>query len=88
VRAAFTGMHPRHTLAAARANRDFPGSVLITWGDDDRLFPHRLVTRLTHDLPHSHLVTFADCAAFAAIDQPEALAALIHEHLQQAADAR
>ena len=81
VRAAMRGMHPRHTLAAAAANRDFPRPVLIAWGDDDRLFKRRLADRLARDLPHSQLVTLPDCAAFAALDQPDQLAELIHEHL-------
>ena len=81
VLAAFRGMHPRHTLAAAAANEDFPRPVLIAWGDDDRFFPRQLAERLHQDLPHSRLVTLQDCAAFAALDQPEQLAALIVEHL-------
>lgn len=84
LRAALKDMHPRHTLAAAEANRDFPHPVLIAWGDDDRLFRRRFAERLARDLPHARLVTLSDCAAFAAIDQPQALAALIDEHLQQA----
>jgi pimeloyl-ACP methyl ester carboxylesterase len=78
-------MHPRHTLAAAEANRDFPRPVLIAWGDDDRLFRRRLAERLARDLPHARLVTIPDCAAFAAIDQPDALAALVDDHLRDAA---
>ena len=84
VRAAVRAMHPRHTLRAAELNRDFPRPVLIAWGDDDRLFRRHLGERLARDLPHSRLVTLPDCAAFAAVDQPEALASLIDEHLTQA----
>lgn len=84
VREAFAAMHPRYTLAAAEANRDFPRPVLIAWGDDDRFFPRRLAERLARDLPHARLVTLADCAAFAALDQPDVLAGLIAEHLAQA----
>lgn len=80
--AVLRGMHPRHTLAAAAANRDFPRPVLIAWGDDDRLFPRRLAERLAADLPAARLVTLDDCAAFAAVDQPEALARLVDEHLR------
>jgi pimeloyl-ACP methyl ester carboxylesterase len=83
VRAVLAGIHRRHTLAAAEANRDFPRPVLIAWGDDDRLFRRRLGERLHRDLPHSSLVTIEDCAAFAALDQPAALAALVDEHLRQ-----
>lgn len=82
VRRAFWAMHPRHTLAAAEANRTFPRPVLIAWGDDDRLFRRRLAVRLARDLPHSRLVTITDCAAFAALDQPQQLADLVHEHLR------
>ena len=85
VRTAFWAMHPRHTLDAAERNRDFPRPVLIAWGDDDRLFRRRLALRLARDLPHARLVTLEDCAAFAALDQPERLAGLIDEHLRHAA---
>lgn len=80
--AVLRGMHPRHTLAAAAANRDFSRPVLVAWGDDDRLFPRRLAERLAADLPDARLVTLDDCAAFAAHDQPEQLAALVDEHLR------
>ena len=75
------GMHPRVTLAAAEANRDFPRPVLVAWGDDDRVFPRRLGERLAADIPGARLVTLPDCGAFAALDQPELLAALITEHV-------
>ncbi len=81
VSAAFATMHSRYTLAAAEANRDFPRPVLVAWGDDDRVFPRRLAEQLATDLPHARLVTIDDCAAFAAIDQPQVLATLVHEHL-------
>ena len=84
VLSAFAAMQPRHTLAAAEANRSFPRPVLIAWGDDDRLFPRRLADRLLQDLPDARLVTVADCAAFAALDQPGRLARLIDEHLTRA----
>lgn len=84
LRALFADMRPRHTLAAADANRDFPRPVLVAWDDDDRLFRRHLAERLAADLPHARLVIIEDCAAFAAIDQPEALAGLIDEHLQWA----
>jgi pimeloyl-ACP methyl ester carboxylesterase len=74
-------MDARYTLAAAEANRTFPRPVLIAWGDDDRAFPRRLAEQLHGDLPHSRLVTVPDCAAFAALDQPELLAELIDGHI-------
>ncbi len=57
--------------------------TIIAWGDDDRLFPRHLAQRLHSDLPDARLVIIDDCAAFAAIDQPEALTALIDEHLSR-----
>lgn len=81
VQEVYDGMHPRHTLAAAAANRDFPHPVLIAWGDDDRLFKRHLAERLARDLPDARLVTLVDCAALAALDQPEALAELIDGHV-------
>jgi pimeloyl-ACP methyl ester carboxylesterase len=82
LRAVLRGMHPRVTLAAAEANRDFARPVLIAWGDDDRLFPRRLGERLAAELPDARLVTLPDCAAFAALDQPELLAELTTAHLR------
>jgi pimeloyl-ACP methyl ester carboxylesterase len=82
---AFGAMHSRYTLEAAELNKTFPRPVLIAWGDDDRLFRRRLALRLEHDIPQARLVTLADCAAFAAIDQPEELADLIMDHLTTAA---
>lgn len=81
LRAVLRHMHPRSTLAAAAANRDFPGRVLIAWGDDDRAFPRALADRLERDLPDARRTVITNCAAFAALDQPEALAALVHEHV-------
>lgn len=81
LRGVLRDMHPRHTLAAGEANRDFPRPVLVAWGDDDRAFPRRLGDRLVAELPHARLVTLPDCAAFAALDVPELLAALVDDHL-------
>jgi pimeloyl-ACP methyl ester carboxylesterase len=85
LRKVLRGIHPRYTLAAAEANKDFPNPVLIAWGDDARLFPRRLAERLVVDLPHAGLTTLEDCAAFAALDQPARLAELIHEHVSTGA---
>ena len=81
-------MNARYTEAAAEQNRDFPRPVLIAWGEDARVFPRRLAERLHADLPDSRLVTLPDCAAFAALDQPELLAQLIHAHLGAGTPAR
>lgn len=81
LRAVLRHMHARHTLAAAEANRDFPRPVLVAWGEDDRAFPRRLGERLAADIPGARLVTLPDCAAFAAIDRPDLLVDLIHEHV-------
>ena len=84
LRAAWRGVHARHTLEAAEANRDFPRPVLVAWGDDDRLFPRHLGERLVRDLPRAELRTLPDCAAFAALDQPQLLAELVDEHVRTA----
>ncbi len=81
LRAVLRDMHPRHTLAAAEENRDFPRPVLVAWGDDDRAFPRSLGERLAADIPGARLVTLPDCGAFAAIDRPELLAELADAHL-------
>ncbi|HEX4252574.1 MAG TPA: alpha/beta hydrolase [Pseudonocardia sp.] len=81
LRAVVRGMSGAVTVAAAEANRDFPEPVLIAWGEDDRLFPRRLGERLAADLPDATLVDLPDCAAFAALDQPERLAELIEQAL-------
>ena len=88
LRKVLVGVHPRYTLAAAEANKDFPNPVLIAWGDDARLFPRHLAERLVADLPHARLTTLKDCAAFAALDQPVRLAELIHEHVSADAAGR
>ena len=82
LRKAWVAMDGRHTLAAAEVNRAFPRPVLIAWGDDDRLFRRRLAERLHRDLPDAELVVLEDCAAFAALDQPEELARLADAHLR------
>jgi pimeloyl-ACP methyl ester carboxylesterase len=82
LRKVLADMHPWHTLAAAGVNADFPRPVLVAWGDDDRIFPLRLGRQLAADLPDARLVTLADCAAFAALDQPDRLADLIDGHLR------
>ncbi len=81
-------MNASYTLAAAEANRTFPRPVLIAWGEDDRAFPRRLAERLDRDLPDSRLVTLPDCAAFAALDQPDRLAELIDGHVKASVDTR
>jgi pimeloyl-ACP methyl ester carboxylesterase len=81
LRKVLVGIKARYTLDAAAANADFPNPVLLAWGDDDRLFSRKLAERLVADLPQARLTTLEDCAAFAALDQPERLAALIHEHV-------
>jgi pimeloyl-ACP methyl ester carboxylesterase len=81
------GIDPAVTLEAAELNRTFPRPVLIAWGEDDRMFPRQLGERLAADVPDARLVSLPDCAAFAALDQPERLAELIQEiaSLQRAA---
>ncbi len=78
LRRALSAMRPSYTLAAAQANRNFPGHVVIAWGDDDTFFPARLADRLTAD-PHATQITLTDCAALAALDQPAEIARLANQ---------
>ncbi|MCI3273629.1 alpha/beta fold hydrolase [Streptomyces cylindrosporus] len=72
-----TGVHCRHTLAAAESFPSFDRPVLLAWAEDDRLFPLSLAHRLAALLPHARLAPVADSRTFMPEDQPAALADLI-----------
>lgn len=72
-----TGVHHRHTLAAARTFGSFSRPVLLAWAENDRLFPMSLARRLVDLLPDARLVTVGDSATFIPEDQPSVLADLI-----------
>jgi pimeloyl-ACP methyl ester carboxylesterase len=80
-RAVLRGIHRRHTNAAAERLRDVDVPVLLAWSDDDRVFPRRLAERLAATLPDARVATVPDSRAFSALDNPDALVALIREAL-------
>jgi pimeloyl-ACP methyl ester carboxylesterase len=83
-RAVLRGIHRRHTNAAAERLRDVDVPELLAWSDDDRVFPRRLAERLADTLPDARVATVPDSAAFSALDNPDALVALIREELSSA----
>ncbi|MGH8881937.1 MAG: alpha/beta fold hydrolase [Stackebrandtia sp.] len=78
-----SGVHRRHTQAAARHLHRFDKPVLLAWAEEDRLFPLSLAHRLAEVLPDARLATVADTYTFSPEDQPEALAHLIVEFLAE-----
>lgn len=80
-RAVLRGIHRRHTNAAAERLRGVGVPVLLAWSDDDRVFPRRLAERLAATLPDARVATVPDSRAFSALDNPDALAALVREAL-------
>ena len=72
-----TGVHNRHTLAAAQKLPGFTKPVLLVRAADDRVFPAVLFERLAATLPDARLVTVDDSYAFVSEDQPAELARLI-----------
>jgi pimeloyl-ACP methyl ester carboxylesterase len=72
-----SGVHRRHTLAAAREFGGFTRPVLLAWAAEDRIFPVSLARRLAELLPDARLSLLADCRTFVPEDQPAALGALI-----------
>ncbi|WHT16247.1 alpha/beta hydrolase [Crossiella sp. CA-258035] len=74
-----TGIHHRHTLAAAKALPRFDKPVLLVRAADDRIFQPPLFDRLAAILPDARIVTVADSWTFIPEDQPAELARLIVE---------
>ena len=74
-----TGVHNRHTIAAAKVLPGFEKPVLLVRATDDRVFPAALFERLAATLPDARLVTVDDSYAFVSEDQPAELARLILE---------
>jgi pimeloyl-ACP methyl ester carboxylesterase len=73
------GVDPKYTLAAAEKLRDFPGTALIAWAGDDRLFPVADGRRLASAFRNARLEIVPDSYTFVSEDQPEALARMIDE---------
>ena len=72
-----TGVHNKHTLAAAEKLTGFTKPVLLVRAADDRVFPAGLFERLAVTLPDARLVTVDDSYAFVSEDQPVELARLV-----------
>lgn len=79
-------VHPRHTLAAAERLRTFDRPVLLLWGNEERLFPIRLASRLAGLLPDARLVEVPDTYTFISEDRPDVVVRQIVEFATVAAD--
>jgi pimeloyl-ACP methyl ester carboxylesterase len=71
------GMSKAHTLEAAERFHRFEAPVLVAWAGQDRVFPHKLATRLAAAFPRAELATIEGSRTFVAEDQPGELARLI-----------
>ena len=78
-RKALRGLHPSHTLAAARGLRSFDGPALVAWSTEDHFFPVEHAHRLAELLPQGRVQLLDDCYTFVAEDRPDRLAELIVE---------
>jgi pimeloyl-ACP methyl ester carboxylesterase len=72
-------VRPQYTLAAMEGLRTYDGSVLLVWGEYDKVFPLSHARRLAADLRHAELVTLPNTGAFVPEDAPARLAELIGE---------
>ena len=71
------------TLQAAEHFPAFAEPVLVVWARRDRLFPQALGRRLADAFPDGRLVTLEDARTFIPCDQPDPLAAVIAEFLDE-----
>ena len=55
--------------------------TLVAWGDDDRVVPISSAQTYERSMPNARLVTIEGCGHFADFEQPDALAALVTEHI-------
>ena len=78
------GIHPRHTLAAAEKFAGFDRPVLVVWGEDDRIFPESLGSRLAYAFPNARVERVAGARTFVPEDRPAQLAALIRDFVAEA----
>jgi pimeloyl-ACP methyl ester carboxylesterase len=73
----------RYTRRAAERLPDFHKPVLLVWAPDDIFFPDSHAKRLAELLPDARVEYVKDSRAFISEDQPERLAELIGEFLEQ-----
>jgi pimeloyl-ACP methyl ester carboxylesterase len=72
-----------YTRKAAQRLPDFKKPVLLVWAPDDIFFPDSHAKRLAELLPDARVEYVKDSRAFISEDQPERLAELIGEFLEQ-----
>lgn len=72
-----TGVHRRHTLAAAQTFPAFRKPVLLAWAREDRFFPLAMAHRLARAFPDATLELIDDSYTFVPEDQPETLVRLV-----------
>ncbi|WP_270887763.1 alpha/beta fold hydrolase [Pedococcus sp. 5OH_020] len=70
-------VRPHYTLDAMERLRTYDGSVLLVWGEYDKVFPLSHARRLAADLRNAALVTLPGAGAFVPEDAPVRLAELI-----------
>jgi pimeloyl-ACP methyl ester carboxylesterase len=71
----------RYTHEAAQALRGFDRPALVLWADGDRIFPRDHGRRLAALLPQGRFELVADSRTFIPEEQPERLAARVHQFL-------
>lgn len=72
-------------LAAAEGLRRFERPALVIWAKEDRVMPPAHGRRLAELLPNGRLIEVADSYTFLPLDQPEELAGMIRQFIQDTA---
>lgn len=72
-----SGLHKRHTLAAAERLRTLDRPVLLAWGRDDRFFTPAQAERLADTIPDARIEWIPGAKTFVSLDRPDRLAELI-----------
>jgi pimeloyl-ACP methyl ester carboxylesterase len=78
-----TGMNKRYTLEAAEKLKGSDLPLLLAWAPGDRVFPLKYARRLAEEMPNARLAEIADAKTFVPIDQPQRLADLIADFIDQ-----
>ena len=78
----------KHDLVAATERlSEFARPVLVAWGAEDRVMPLEEGRRLAAAFPQGRFTTVPDAGTLVPLDQPEALATLIDDHVRFVAGA-
>ncbi|GAA4802885.1 alpha/beta fold hydrolase [Nocardioides caeni] len=83
----FRGTRPRHTLAAARALKDFDRPALVLWGGSDLWFSRRGGRRLARTMPNGRFAVIPGARTFVPEDAPVELAERVAAFLDETAPA-